>query len=95
MSLTPTPPILAPQAESASVARLRTVAQDLEASFLAEMLKHSGLGAGGSGLAGGPGEDQFASMLRAEHARALAEGGGIGLAEALFEALVQRRDAAR
>lgn len=70
--------------------RLRQAAQDLEAAFLAEMLRHSGLGAPRASFGGGTGEDQFASFLRMEHARALAASGGIGLAESLFRALAAR-----
>ena len=71
-------------------AALRAVARDLEASFLAEMLKQAGFGDSRDSFGGGPGEEQFASLLRAEHARALADRGGIGLAESLFRALVAR-----
>ena len=71
-------------------AELRRTARDLEAAFLSEMLRHSGLGAPRENFGGGVGEDQFASLLRSEHARALAESGGIGLAESLFNALAAR-----
>jgi Rod binding domain-containing protein len=66
---------------------LWSVAKDLEASFLAEMLKHSGLGATSGPFDGGAGEEQFASFLTQEHARLFAERGGIGLAESIFRAL--------
>ena len=69
---------------------LMDVAQKLEASFLAEMLKHAGFGEERSAFGGGVGEAQFASFLRAEHARALVERGGIGLSQSLFEALAAR-----
>jgi flagellar protein FlgJ len=36
---------------------------------------------------GGAGEAQFASFLTQEHARLLAERGGIGLAEGIYRAL--------
>ena len=71
-------------------AALRRVAQELEASFLSEMLKQAGFGESRATLGGGAGEEQFASLLRGEHARALAARGGIGLAEQLFAALVAR-----
>ncbi|NPD20208.1 rod-binding protein [Alterinioella nitratireducens] len=71
-------------------AQLRQVAQDLEASFLAEMLRHAGAGAARDTFGGGVGEEQFSSFLRNEQARAMAQGGGIGLAESLFQALVAR-----
>ena len=69
---------------------MRRVAQELEASFLAEMLKHAGFGESQKSFGGGIGEDQFASLLRDEHARVLSERGGIGLAESLFQSLVAR-----
>lgn len=85
------PPLTAAAAQPASAeAALRTVAQELEASFLEEMLKHAGFGESRGTLGGGAGEDQFASLLRREHARALAAQGGIGLAQSLFTALAAR-----
>jgi Rod binding domain-containing protein len=88
-------PTAAPAAAPADdTAALRAVARELEASFLAEMLKHAGFGESRESFGGGAGEEQFASLLRSEHARALADRGGIGLAESLFRALVARSDAA-
>ncbi len=64
-------------------------ARSLEASFISEMLKSAGFGEARQGLGGGgPGEEQFASFLRHEHARAVVEAGGFGLAEHLFAALL-------
>ena len=40
----------------------------------------------------GAGEAQFASFLRQEHATALAERGGIGLADAIYQSLKDRAD---
>ena len=74
---------LQPDAEPA----LREAARDLEAAFLAEMLKFSGAADSPDAFGGGPGEEQFRSFLVDAQARAIAENGGIGLAEALFEAL--------
>lgn len=67
--------------------KLMEVAQSLEAAFLAEMLKSAGVGETPDGFGGGAGEDQFASFLRQEHAEAMAQAGGIGLAQSLFEAM--------
>lgn len=69
---------------------LRQKATELEAAFLSEMLQFAGLGAARDGFDGGIGEEQFSSFLRQEQARLMAERGGIGLAESLFEALVDR-----
>lgn len=71
---------------------LREAAQELEANFLAEMLKSAGVGKTPEGFGGGAGEDQFASFMRLEQAREMAQSGGIGLAESLFHALKERAD---
>ncbi|NHX27518.1 flagellar biosynthesis protein FlgJ [Escherichia coli] len=89
LSTTPTPPI---QSRSAAQTALRAAAQELEAVFLAEMLKAAGVGKTPEGFGGGAGEDQFASFLRQEQARAMVQAGGIGLAEHLFNALKERVD---
>jgi len=68
-------------------------AQKLEANFLAEMLKSTGLGAPRDSFGGGAGEEQFGSFLRYEQAELMVKAGGIGLAESLFEALKGQRDA--
>ena len=75
----PTPPgPTPPQAERQDT--LRAKAQDLEAVFLAEMLAHAGMAEQKGAFSGAEGEAQFASFLRQEQARAIAQGGGIGLA---------------
>ncbi len=74
-------------------AALFQAAQDLEASFLAEMLKSAGFGKPRDAYGGGIGEDQFGSFLRQEQAKEMVQQGGIGLAESLFEALKERADA--
>jgi flagellar protein FlgJ len=74
---------------SAEGKRLREAAVKLEGAFLAEMLKSAGLGKARSSLGGGAGEDQFASLLVRAQADALAEGGGIGLAESLFQSMMR------
>jgi len=72
---------------------LMKAARELEANFLAEMLKSAGLGETPEAFGGGAGEDQFASFLRLEQARAMVDAGGIGLAQSLFEALKERSGA--
>lgn len=66
---------------------LREAAVELEASFLAQMLKSAGLGESREGFGGGAGEDQFSSFLIREQANQIARSGGIGLAESLYHAL--------
>ena len=72
---------------------MRDAAQNLEATFLAEMLKAAGVGAPRDAFGGGAGEDQFASFLREAQAKEMVRAGGIGLAESLFEAMKVRLDA--
>ncbi len=67
--------------------QLMDAAKELEATFLAEMLKSAGLGKVPEAFGGGVGEEQFGSYLRLEQARAIVDSGGIGLAESLFEAM--------
>ncbi|WP_415922722.1 rod-binding protein [Tateyamaria sp. SN6-1] len=78
----PVSPALPPQD-----AKLMRVAQELEASFLAEMLKSAGYGEAREAFGGGAGEEQFASFLVDEQAKEIVRAGGIGLAEHLFESL--------
>ncbi|MCZ8334248.1 MAG: rod-binding protein [Rhodobacteraceae bacterium] len=74
---------------------LRERAEALEAAFLAEMLRHAGLGSGpGEGFntlrgefGGGIGEEQFGSFLREAMAGQIVQAGGIGLTESLVRAL--------
>ena len=69
---------------------LHKQAQALEATFLAEMLSHTGLDAASDSFGGGIGEDQFGSFLREEQAKLMVARGGIGLGESLFRALSER-----
>ena len=80
----------APALSQTRLDQIRGVAEELEATFLAEMLKHAGFGDARGAFGGGAGEEQFASLLRMEHAQAMAATGGIGLAESLFDALLAR-----
>lgn len=70
---------------------LRAAAEQLEAGFLAEMLKSAGLGNTSPSFGGGAGEDQFASFLRQAQAESMVKAGGIGLAETLYHALKERQ----
>lgn len=74
---------------------LRKAAEQLEATFLSEMLKSAGVGKTSESFGGGVGEEQFSSFLRDAEAREMARGGGIGLAETLYQAMKERADAAR
>ena len=69
---------------------LMEAAQNLEAAFLSEMLQSAGLGKTSPEFGGGAGEDQFSSFLISEQAKHIVKGGGIGLAQSLFEALKEQ-----
>ncbi|UWQ91317.1 rod-binding protein [Rhodobacteraceae bacterium M382] len=71
---------------------MHQAAQELEATFLAEMLKSAGLGETPNAFGGGSGEDQFSSFLVQAQAREMARSGGIGLAESLFQAMKEASD---
>ncbi len=71
---------------------IHQVATEFEAVFLAEMLQAAGAGAPAGDFGGGIGEDQFASFLVEQHARAIAARGGIGLAEMIVRSLSARSD---
>lgn len=92
MDVTPTGPGTAsPLSETRnSHAELRRISQQLEAAFLSEMLKHAGLGETPDAFGGGEGESQFSSLLRDVQAAQIAECGGIGLAESIFNSLKER-----
>jgi flagellar protein FlgJ len=68
---------------------LMAKAEELEATFLAEMLAHSGLGELQGDFGGGQGEAQFNSFLREEQARLMVQKGGIGLAELIFKTMME------
>lgn len=75
------------------LADLKDAAIRLEASFLAEVLKSAGMGMPRDAFGGGHGEEQFASLLVQEQAERIAQAGGIGLAETIFDALKRQPDA--
>jgi peptidoglycan hydrolase FlgJ len=72
--------------------QLRAKAEELEATFLSEMLSHAGFGDARTSFGGGLGEDQFASFLRNAHAEGMVGRGGIGLAEQFFRTLMARQE---
>lgn len=76
--------------EPASEAAMRAAAQQFEASFLAEMLKHTGIGKMPEGFNGGHGEEAFSDYLVHEYAESIASSKSIGLADQIYRALAER-----
>lgn len=76
MQTTPLPPV-----RTATPARndpLWQKAKELEVRFIAEMLRHGGIGPLQGPFGGGSGEEQFASFLREAQAQAMVEAGESG-----------------
>lgn len=84
----PHPPGVTPRTETPET--LRLAAQELEATFVYEMLKSAGVGETRSEFGGGVGEEQFSSFLLQEQADLIVRNGGFGLAERIFENLLER-----
>lgn len=85
--VTPTLPASAHPPRDIDMSPLRQAATELEAAFLTEMLKSAGFGKSRESMGGGAGEDQYSSLLVRAQADHIAQSGGIGLAESLFNAL--------
>lgn len=82
----------AARAAASGQAALEEAAHAFEAAFLAEMLRHSGLGESPEAMGGGPGEAQFAGLLVDAQAREMVRAGGMGLAEYLVTELRRGSD---
>lgn len=82
----------APDAEAGRPALL-AAAREMEATFLATMLKSAGVGEQRDGLTDGVGHGHFAVFQRRALAEEMVAAGGIGLAEQVFHALAERSDA--
>lgn len=70
--------------------RLRAAAKRFEAVFLAEMLRHAGVGKMSEGFGGGPGEAAFRGHLTQAYADEIAERGGLGLADQVYRSMRAR-----
>jgi len=68
----------------------RKIAEDFEASFLTEMLKHSGVNKTSESFGGGAGEEAFSTMLNDAYAQALVKSGGIGIANLVYKSIVEK-----
>jgi Rod binding domain-containing protein len=72
---------------------LARTARDFEAMALGALLQpmFEGLGKGGF-FGGGPGEEMWRPMLVNEFARAIAEGGGLGLGDAVLRQMIAMQE---
>jgi flagellar protein FlgJ len=78
---------------SENIEQLRKTAQELEASFLSQMLKpmFANLGAE-KPFGGGTGEDMWRSLQVDEYGKAIAQKGGIGLADSIFREMLKLQE---
>ena len=83
-------PVGLPSDKAEHRSNLRDAAEKLEATFLFEMLKSAGAGQTRESFGGGAGEDQFASLLLQRQADMIASKGGLGLADKIYEALLEQ-----
>ena len=85
-AIAPSPPSLkAPK--GAADQELWRAAQAFEAVFIAEMMKHAGMGEARQAFGGGVGEEAFQSLLSREWAEDISRTGGFGLAKDIYEAV--------
>lgn len=70
--------------------RLRAVAEQFEAAFLAEMLRHTGIGRMPEIFNGGPGEAAFSGTLIQEYANKIAANGALGIGDRIYADLIKR-----
>jgi peptidoglycan hydrolase FlgJ len=71
----------------------RKSAQDFEALFLSQMMKHMFAGIDTKGMfGGGPGEEAFRDMLTQEYAKVMAKSGGIGVASTVMSEMLRQQE---
>jgi peptidoglycan hydrolase FlgJ len=87
-SLHPTKPLApsGPQAEQDRTEALRKTAREFEAAFIGEMLAYAGFEKALSGDSGFGGET-FSRMLVDSYAQSIADAGGFGLADRIYNQL--------
>lgn len=74
-------------------ARARETAEDFEAMFIAQMLNAMKLGVDpDSAFGGGAGEEAFQSQMAEEYGKSMAKVGGIGVADAIYKAILRAQE---
>jgi len=76
-------------------AQMEKTAKDFESVFLSQMLQpmFEGLTADPE-FGGGPGEDQWRSVMLDEYGKSIAAGGGVGIAKQVMKVMLQAQEAA-
>lgn len=76
--------------KTADEAKAREAAESFEAFFLSQYFEHMFVGIRTDGpFGGGQGENVFRSMLMQEYGKTVAKGGGIGIADAVYQSILQ------
>jgi Rod binding domain-containing protein len=78
------------QPETPEQKRLMKAAKDFEAVMLGMVLKQMHQTSGADPLGGGAANQTWRDMLADERARSMAQGGGLGLADSIYQQLAQR-----
>jgi Rod binding domain-containing protein len=78
-----------PNALGGIPAKARAAAQDFEAMFLNAMMQPMFSGGSDGPFGGGPGSAVWKSMLTDQYARTFAANGGIGIADHIYQALIE------
>jgi flagellar protein FlgJ len=91
--MSPLPPskqAAAGPSQAAEEGKLKEACQQFEEMFLTQMMKQMRKSAPEGGMFGqSQGEKQFADMLDHERAKSWSQGGGVGMAQMMFEQMKQ------
>lgn len=91
-------PSAAPQAPREPVRdpRAWATAQDFETFFVSQMLEQMSVGIETDGPFGGGNEEKiYRSLMNGEHAKAITQRGGIGLADAVYREIMALQEGSR
>ena len=78
-----------PQA-TGNTAKAREAAESFESFFLGQFFEHMFAGIRTDGMfGGGQGENVYRSMMMQEYGKAVAKGGGIGIADSVYRSILQ------
>lgn len=83
---------LASAAQGKDMTRMREVAQDFEAVYLAQMMQPMLAEIGKDDPFSGPGQDMWRSMQAQEYGKAMAKSGGIGIADAVLKEMIKLQE---
>lgn len=88
--------LAASQAPNQPSSHARQLAVEFEESFLSVMMNTMMEGLGNDPVTGGgEAEDTYRSMMTEQYAKAIAESGGIGVADQIYRELVKLQEAAQ